>query len=147
MAQAQVNVVLDLNQYGINQQITISVPQTIEGVTYKEGDMFIPRNQIETDSVERIVGKVAGGIAKSTGTEQMIMDRVAEINDPIGFKLGQAKKEASAPGAPGLMSAFGELGDILPGGEPLNLVKWVKVLKTLLSIHLLVMILSQDLVT
>ena len=117
MAQAQVNVVLDLNQYGINQQITISVPQTIEGVTYKEGDMFTPRNQIETDSVERIVGKVAGGIAKSTGTEQMIMDRVAEINDPIGFKLGQAKKEASAPGAPGLMSAFGEFADILPGGE------------------------------
>ena len=30
MSQAQVSVVLDLNQYGINQQLTISVPQTID---------------------------------------------------------------------------------------------------------------------
>ena len=87
MSQAQVNVVLDLNSYGINQQITISVPQTIEGVTFAEGDVFKPRNQIEIDAVERIAGKVAGGIAKQTGTEQMILDRVAEINDPIGFKV------------------------------------------------------------
>ena len=67
MSQAQVNVVLDLSSYGINQQITISVPQTIEGVTFAEGDVFKPRNQIEIDAVERIAGKVAGGIAKSTG--------------------------------------------------------------------------------
>ena len=118
MAQAQVNVVLDLNQYGINQQITISVPQTIEGVTYKEGDMFTPRNQIEINSVERIAGKVAGGIAKSTGTEQMIIDRIDEINDPLGFKMKQAKKAANAPGAPGFMSAMAEFKDILPGGQP-----------------------------
>ena len=56
MSQAQVNVVLDLNSYGINQQITISVPQTIEGVTFTEGDVFKPRNQIEIDAVERIAG-------------------------------------------------------------------------------------------
>ena len=118
MAQAQVNVVLDLNSYGINQQITISVPQTIEGVTYKEGDMFTPRNQIEINSVERIAGKVAGGIAKSTGTEQMIIDRIDEINDPLGFKMKQAKKAANAPGAPGFMSAMAEFKDILPGGQP-----------------------------
>ena len=118
MAQAQVNVVLDLNSYGINQQITISVPQTIEGITYNEGDTFVPRNEIETNSVERIVGKVAGGIAKSTGTEQMIIDRIDEINDPIGFKMKQAKQAASAPGAPGFMSAVAEFGDILPGGQP-----------------------------
>ena len=60
MAQEQVSVVLDLNQYGINKQLTISVPKTIEGVTYNEGDAFVPRNQIETNSVERIAGKVAG---------------------------------------------------------------------------------------
>ena len=47
MAQEQVSVVLDLNQYGINQQLTISVPKTIEGVTYNEGDAFVPRNEIE----------------------------------------------------------------------------------------------------
>ena len=79
MAQEQVSVVLDLNQYGINQQLTISVPKTIEGVTYNEGDAFVPRNQIEINSVERIAGKVAGTVAKSTGTEQMIIDRVDEI--------------------------------------------------------------------
>ena len=33
MAQEQVSVILDLNQYGINKQLTISVPKTIEGVT------------------------------------------------------------------------------------------------------------------
>ncbi len=118
MAQAQVNVVLDLSSYGISQQITISVPQTIEGVTYKEGDMFTPRNQIETNSVERIVGKVAGQVAKSTGTEQLIINRVDEINDPLGFKMKQAKQAANAPGAPGFMSAMAEFGDILPGGQP-----------------------------
>ena len=118
MSQAQVNVVLDLNSYGINQQITISVPQTIEGVTFTEGDVFKPRNQIEIDAVERIAGKVAGGIAKSTGTEQMILDRVAEINDPIGFKVKQAAEKARAPGAPGFLSAMGEFADILPGGDP-----------------------------
>ena len=118
MAQEQVSVVLDLNQYGINKQLTISVPKTIEGVTYNEGDAFIPRNQIETNSVERIAGKVAGQVAKSTGTEQMIIDRVDEINDPLGFKMKQAKQAANAPGAPGFMSAMAEFGDILPGGQP-----------------------------
>jgi hypothetical protein len=118
MAQEQVSVVLDLNQYGINQQLTISVPKTIEGVTYNEGDAFVPRNQIEINSVERIAGKVAGTVAKSTGTEQMIIDRVDEINDPLGFKMKQAKQAANAPGAPGFMSAMAEFGDILPGGQP-----------------------------
>tara|TARA_Y100001963_G_scaffold17580_1_gene21720 strand:+ start:5263 stop:8091 length:2829 start_codon:yes stop_codon:yes gene_type:complete len=111
-----VPIPFSLQSYGIDQTVTLNVPPLING----KGPEEFPRNTKEVEAIERIVGKLAGsGISEQiTGVEQLVKDRIDKINDPLGYTMLKAKEKAMQPDAPGLMTAVGEFGDILPGGEP-----------------------------
>ena len=111
-----VPIPFSLQSYGLDQTVTLNVPPLIDG----KGQEEFHRNTKEVEAIERIVGKLAGsGISEQiTGVEQLVKDRIDKINDPLGYTMLKAKEKAMQPDAPGIMTAIGEFGDILPGGDP-----------------------------
>ena len=53
-----VSVQVDLSGFGISEQFSINVPETVEGVTFKDGDTFTPRNNKEKLALEKIAGQI-----------------------------------------------------------------------------------------
>jgi len=115
----QVTVQFSLAPYGIQETVPITVDRIVNGVDATTMETFTPRNQVEVNAIEQIAGRFAASKVKNLPQiEQMIENRVNQINDPIGFYLKEAEKQAAAPDAPGLGTAIGEAFDILPGGDP-----------------------------
>ena len=126
-----VSVQVDLSGFGISEQFAIDVPETVEGVTYKNGDTFKPRNNKEALAIEQIAGKIAGNKVTSNPA---IMDQLEQdqnlINDPIKETIRQQKVKANQEGAPGFGAAVGEvIQGIMPGGNEFQSDTFIEGLK------------------
>ena len=94
----QVTVQFSLAPYGIQETIPITVDRMVNGVDATTMETFTPRNQVEVNAIEQIAGRFAASKVKNLPQiEQMIENRVNQINDPIGFYLKEAEKQAATP--------------------------------------------------
>ena len=116
---ANVSVQVDLSGFGISDQFAIQVPETVNGVTFTNGDTFKPRNQKEAEAVEKIAGQIAGqNLTANPGALDAVNQDQRMIEDPIKEIINQRKIKANQDGAPGLGSAIGEVFQgIMPGGN------------------------------
>ena len=114
-----VSVQVDLSGFGISEQFAINVPETVEGVTFKDGDTFTPRNNKEKLALEKIAGQIAGSkLADNPAVIAQLEQDQRMINDPIKEIINQQKIKASQEGAPGFGTAVGEIiQGIVPGGN------------------------------
>ena len=114
-----VSVQVDLSGFGISEQFSINVPETVEGVTFKNGDTFTPRNNKEKLALEKIAGQIAGSkLADNPAVIAQLEQDQRMINDPIKEIINQQKIKASQEGAPGFGTAVGEvIQGIVPGGN------------------------------
>ena len=126
-----VSVQVDLSGFGISEQFSIDVPETVEGVTYKDGDTFKPRNNKEALAIEKIAGQIAGSkLADNPAVIAQLEQDQRMINDPIKEIINQQKIKANQPGAPGLGAAVGEvIQGIVPGGNEFQADTFVEGIK------------------
>ena len=126
-----VSVQVDLSGFGISEQFAINVPETVEGVTFKDGDTFTPRNNKEKLALEKIAGQIAGSkLADNPAVIAQLEQDQRMINDPIKEIINQQKIKASQEGAPGFGTAVGEIiQGIVPGGNEFQADTFVEGIK------------------